>query len=286
MGLLPRTALCLAVILVGCSGPPSPGDPTEAPGATVTPAPVPTDRSPTVRDGVGGEDLLWLAARHETALSRHSFTARGRRVVTGPAGVLAYEEWERRVATDHETYHELRSGSATWGWDGRDPVDRRHVYHTGDRTLVRYVSEEETRYETRDEPGGSGPVADLDGSEDLRRLLDAFGPWRVVRYPNGTLVIESGDLENPAGIAPTTPLSDVHDATAVMRVLPSGRVSRVAVRFRATVEGTSVAVVEIRRYVAVGETTTDRPRWYRAALGRSAPTGTGTDTGTGTPDGR
>jgi hypothetical protein len=262
-----RVALCLVVLLAGCGGGTTPGDRGDATPATVTPAPVPTDAGPTVREDVDGERLLPLVERHEAALDGRSFTALGRRVVTGPVGTLLDARWERRVAPDRDAYHEVRTGTETWGWDGPAPADRRHTYHEPERTVTRRVTGGEVRYEVDRDPPPGGPLADLDDAEYLRSLLGAFGTWRVVGHSNGTLVLSGRDIERPGAVGATPPLSDPRNATAQIRVEPGGRVARVSVGFEATVDGMPASVVEVRRYVAVGETSTDRPPWYDGALG-------------------
>lgn len=274
-----RVALCLAVLLAGCGGATPEGRVDTTP-ATVTPAPVPTDEEPTVRESVDGERLVGLAERHEEALAGRSFTALGRRVVTGPVGVLLDVRWERRVAPDRGTYHAVRSGTTTWGWDGRDPVDQRHHYHTGDRTLTRYETGGEVRYEIETDPRPGGPVADLDGTDHLGELLAEFDTWRVVRYPNGSLTLSGRGLERPGVVGVSPSLSDPRNATVEVRIEPDGRVARADVRFEATVDGMPASVVEVRRYVAVGTTATDRPPWYGAVVG------TAVTNATNAPDGR
>lgn len=261
-----RVALCLAVLLAGCGGA-TPGGRVDTTPATVTPVPVPTDRSPTVREGVAGERIVPLAERHEAALADRSFTALGRRVVTGPVGVLLDARWERRVTADRDAYHEIRAGTETWGWDGPSPIDRRHTYHETERTVTRRVAGGEVRYEVDRDPPPGGPVTDLDDADHLRSLLGAFGTWRVVSHPNGTLVLSGRGLERPGVVGGTAPLADPRNATAEARVAPGGRFARVSVRFEATLDGMPVSVVEVRRYVALGSTPTDRPPWYDAALG-------------------
>lgn len=275
-----RVALCLAVLVAGCGGATSQGSGGEASSratATVTPAPVPTERSPTVRDGVDGERLVPLAGRHGTALEGRSFTALGRRVVTGPVGVLLDVRWERRVAADRGTYHAVRSGTATWGWDGRDPVDQRHRYHAGNRTVTRYESGGEVRYEVDPSPPPGGPVADIDDEGHLADLFAAFASWRVVRHPNGSLTLTGRGLERPEAVGVDPPLSEPRNATVEVRVASGGRVVRAAVRLEATVDGMPASVVEVRRYVAVGRTATDRPPWFGVAVRRSGANGTATN---------
>ena len=264
---LARAALCLAVVLAGCGGATAPGGRVGTPPETVTPAPVPTDRSPTVREGVDGERLVPLAERHEAALADRSFTVLGRRVVTGPVGTLLDARWERRVAPDRDAYHEVRTGTETWGWDGPAPADRRHTYHETERTVTRQVTGGEVRYEVDRDPPPGGPLSDLDDAEHLRSLLGAFGTWRGVRHPNGTLVLSGRGIDRPEVVRAPPPLGDPRNATAELRVEPDGRVARASVRFEATVDGMSASVVEVRRYVAVGSTPTDRPPWYDGALG-------------------
>jgi hypothetical protein len=266
--------LTLAVLFAGC-GSTGTGGRTDTPAGTVTPAPVPTAERPTVREGVDGRRLVGLAERHEAALAGRSFTALGRRVVTGPVGVLLDVRWERRVSADRETHHEVRSGIATWGWDGRDPVDRRHRYHAGNRTLTRYESGGEVRYEVDPDPPPGGTVADLDGADRLRELFEAFGSWRVVRHPNGSLALSGRGLDRPDAVGATAPLSDPRNATVEVGIEPDGRVARAAVRFEATVDGMPASVVEVRRYVGVGGTVVGRPPWYGTALEAGTANATG-----------
>jgi len=261
-----RVALCLAVLLAGCGGA-TPERRVDTTPTTVTPAPVPTDGSPTVREGVAGERLVPLAGRHEAALAGRSFTALGRRVVTGPVGILLDARWERRVAAARDAYHEIRTGTETWGWDGPSPIDRRHTYHETDRTVTRRVTGGEVRYEVDRDPPRGGSLTDLDDADHLRSFLGAFDTWRVVRHPNGTLVLSGRGLERPGAVGGTARLADPRNATAEARVAPGGRVARVSVRFEATLDRMRVSVVEVRRYVAAGSTRTDRPPWYDAALG-------------------
>lgn len=267
MRVFARVGLCLVVLLAGCGGATAPDRGVATAPETVTPAPVPTDAGPTVREGVDGERLLPLVERHEAALSGRSFTALGRRVVTGPVGTLLDARWERRVAPDRDAYHEVRTGTETWGWDGPAPADRRHTYYEPERTVTRRVTGGEVRYEVDRDPPPGGPLADLDDADHLRSLLGAFGTWRVVSHPNGTLVLSGRGLERPGAVGATPPLSAPRNATAEVRVAPGGRVARVSVGFEATVDGMPASVVEVRRYVAVGETSTDRPPWYDGALG-------------------
>lgn len=267
MRVLARIALCVAVLFAGCGGTTAPGGRVGTPPETVTPAPVPTDGSPTVREGVDGGRLVPLVERHEAALADRSFTALGRRVVTGPVGVLLDVRWERRVAPGHDTYHEVRTGTETWGWDGPAPVDRRHTYHEPERTVTRRVIGGEVRYEVDRDPPPEGPLSDLDDADHLRSLLGAFESWRLVSHSNGTLVLSGRGLERPGVVGATVPLADPRNATVEVRVGSGGRVLRASVRFEATVDGMPVSVVEVRRYVAVGSTQTDRPPWYDAALG-------------------
>jgi hypothetical protein len=271
-----RVALCLVVLLAGCGGGTTPGDRADATPATVTPAPVPTDERPTVREGVDGERLRSLVGRHEASLSGRSFTAVGRRVVTGPVGVLLDTRWERRVAADRGTYHAVRSWTATWGWSGPAPVDSRHRYHAGDRTLTRFVRSGEVAYDLDSTPPTGGPLTDLDGGDHLAELLVAFETWRVVRHPNGSLRLAGRDILRPGVLDTTGPLSDPRNATADVRIAPRGRVTRVEVRFDATVDGTRVSVVEERRFVGIGSTATERPPWYEAAIEATASNATGT----------
>jgi hypothetical protein len=279
---LARAALCLAVLFAGCGGATSPGGRVGTAPETVTPAPVPTDRSPTVREGVDGERLAPLAERHEARLADRSFTALGRRVITGPVGILLDARWERRVAPDRDAYHEVRTGTETWGWNGPAPADRRHTYHEPERTVIRQVTGGEVRYEVDRDPPSGGPLSDLDDADHLRSLLGAFESWRVVSHPNGTLVLSGRGLERSEVVWAPPPLADSRNATAEVRVEPGGRVVRASVRFEATVDGMPVAVVEVRRYVAVGSTSTDRPPWYDAALGGpSADVATRADVTTG-----
>lgn len=261
-----RVTLCLAVLLAGCGGA-TPEERVNNTPVTVTPAPVPTDVSPTVREGVAGERLVTLAERHEAALAGRSFTALGRRVVTGPVGILLDAKWERRVAADRDAYHEIRTGTETWGWDGPSPIDRRHTYHETDRTVTRRVTGSEVRCEVDRDPPRGGPLTDLDDADHFRSILGTFDTWRVVNHPNGTLVLSGRGLKQPGVVGGTAPLADPRNATAEARVASGGRVASVSVRFEATLDGMPVSVVEVRRYVAVGSTPTDRPPWYDAALG-------------------
>jgi hypothetical protein len=279
---LARLAVCLAVLFAGCGGATTPGGRVGTSPETVTPAPVPTDRSPTVREGVDGERLAPLAERHGAALADQSFTALGRRVVTGPVGILLDVRWERRVAPDRDAYHEVRTGTETWGWDGPTPVDRRHIYHEPERTVTRQVTGGEVGYEIDRDPLPGGPLTDLDDADHLRSLLGAFETWRVVSHPNGTLVLSGRGLERAEAVWAPPPLDAPRNATAEARVAPGGRVVRVSVRLEATLDGMPVTVVAVRRYVAVGSTPTDRPPWYDTALGGpSADVATRADVTTG-----
>ncbi|PSQ10865.1 hypothetical protein BRC93_07840 [Halobacteriales archaeon QS_5_70_15] len=239
--------LATAILLAGCSGTAPTADRRGASRVTVTPAPVPADRSPTVREGVDGERLVPLASQHGTALADRSFTALGRGIVTGPVGVLLNVRWERRVAVDRETYHAVREGTETW-----------------------YAAGGTGRHEL-----GSGPErADLDDADYLAGLLRAFDSWRVSRYSNGSLALSGRGLARPEALGVAPSLRDARSAKTEVRVGTDAAIDRVRIRFEATVDGIPVSFVEERRYVAVGATETDRPPWYDAALATATPNAT------------
>lgn len=291
-------ALALLVVLSECSIVAGPGTPTDTltpvpvgGGSTVTPSRASLGSTPP---GVVDGDLvepMALAAAHVTALSDHSFTIRRDGVQRHPNGTIRTATTVRvQVASparyrysvgfvgDVERFGTGASAGSLALWANGSAVYRRRA--TGPYPAVTLLRH----------PWGE-PVGPLEvyhgeplGGDRLRRLLGGATNVTVAPWPRaGVYRVRIHGWNGDALATPGGLVRNASVKTAVLDVAPSGLVRRASISYAGTVDGRRVEGRFSTRYLAVGETTVDRPLWVTDAAPGPSPTPNGTATASPTP---
>lgn len=281
MAVTRRTLLAVALVaLAGCSG-------LGGPGATerLTPAPVPATPTPTeaptptpgasapavsdlVDAGVGVNESFALAAAHRRALAPAGFTRVTSLTVSDEDGVLRDVSRRLSVAPGGRPYLLVVRSRSRQGFPVEALAPRIDVYYEDPRALVRLVDDGNVSYFKPPRPRTDGPVNDRPGDARLTGLLATFEEIRVAAPgDDGAVhVLRARRAVGPAVLDVPALLEDPRNVTFRAEVTPSGLVRRYSLRYAATFDGREVTVVRTVRFVAVGETTVDRPPWHEAAV--------------------
>lgn len=275
------TLLAIALVaLAGCSG-------LGGPGASdrLTPAPVPATPTPTeaptatpaasgpavsdlVADGVDVNESFALAAAHRRALAQAGFTRVTSLTVGDGDGVLREVDRRLTVAPDGRPYLLVVRSRSREGFPVQALAPQIQVYYEAPRALVRLEDGGTVSYFKPPRPRTDGPVNDRPGDARLVGLLATFDETAVAApdEDGGVHVLRATRSAGPPVLDVPALLEDPRNASFRLEVAPSGAVRQYSLRYTATFDGRDVRVTRTVRFVAVGETTVDRPPWYDAAV--------------------
>jgi len=273
-----RLALCLVVLLAGCSGFGGTGaEPTD----TMTPAPVPAEsEGETYPPGIGPEgvtDPLLLGESHYGAIDGESYTTRRNRTVRAPNGsLLVRTDLHAEFSADRSQF--LVDYTVT-GPDpsafGTDPG--RLVLWTDGEVLLRSVTADGTTtrqqfpaevFSQRPGPFGESPGDAFGLTSPDREVYWLFTAFETTARPatGSRSVRVTGTLAEPAALRTVDGVSDPRNGTLRAVVAPNGLVRTYHLSYEATVDGHTVHVERSVRHAAVGSTTIERPSWYGAVV--------------------
>lgn len=274
----PRAAFALAVFLVlaGCagSGVQPPGD------LTVTPAPVPTDGTPTpaYRLAPGLSEMgvvapVVLSSAHAERLRSTVYHVRIEDRVERSDGTVTRRVLEGTFA-DRTVYHfRVSEGGA-----GTETAHARAFYADGEKLYERLVIDGEVRYYVPRErlferaPLPPNPLGHPTQREELYVALVGSHPAYA-----GTRTVDGETFHRLTAAEPTD-----HDFLAAMEYVDSfssyefealvsdtGLVRAYRVEYVATVDGERRRVVRTARWSGVGNATVPVPDWYETARART-----------------
>jgi hypothetical protein len=250
--------VALAVVLAGCGGVVSSGQPE-----TVTPAPVPTDAvryPPGVTDG--HVDAATLTDAHARGLSTTNYTLTTRQRVRTPDGQpLLRINQTRHVSRGAESYrghfyletnlYEDGGGSTIEFWGNHSLLVTRYT------TANPYREPEIRRW-----PGQRDPsITDLTDRQHLEGFLAGVDVAPVRRTPDGGVLLAGSGVRDRTLIIVPLVVSEPRNLSLAMRVRHDGVVRAARVTYDATHNGERVRVERTMRVTAVGATPVTKPSW-------------------------
>ena len=273
-----RVALvALVVLLAGCPAVGGPGEPT----TTITPAPVPQDRSyPPGIGPAGVEDAGALGTAHSDLLDDTSYTIVSNRTIRTRNGSLRSLLAVRVALSSDRSYHVTArtAGEAGPVFMGLPPA--RGEYWSNGTVYVRLLERDDRRLVNRFEPPDNfvgtwrywrstvafGGGASFD-QETVGTLFESV-PTRLAgnRTSNGTtLYVLEGDRAVDTDFAKvgTGPVSNVSLSATVSQ---DGIVRSFDLTYDRRMDGSLVRVHWRLRYVDIGSTAVDQPPWVAEAL--------------------
>ena len=245
-------------VLAGCGGVASDGS-----GQTLTPAPVPTAQQFPPGVTAEGVSASALVAAHQNRLLATNFTATVERRVVDANGTVARSQRRHRVAAGGEPYFG-RYNRTFLRFGIRRPVDSVAYWSGTDGFAVRFDGDGTS---TLDWSRDRDRSLDVDGSRQLRRLLDVFSTTTVERRADRVVLTATGASDLSALPGPTY-VGDRRNASARIEVGRDGLVTDWRVAYDARFDDRPVRVVTTVRLSEVGTTTVPRPDWVDAASDR------------------
>lgn len=273
-----RTAVGLVVLLAvaGCAGS---GASTDV-GLTVTPAPVPTDGTPTpayrLAPGLAESGVvspLTLASAHAELLRSTAFHVRIDERTVGPGGPTTRRVLEGTFV--NRTAYRIRVRAVS----GNRTVLARSLYADGTALYERHVTDDGVRYYLTNErlhDQSPYPPARLGSRTQRDDLYIAF----VGTSPDyvGTEVVDGSELHRIAATGATRPgllasweyVDAISDYEFEALVTDAGFVRAYRVSYIAIDNGERIRVDRRVRWSAVGNTTVPVPDWYEIARERTS----------------
>jgi hypothetical protein len=242
---------------------------------------VPADRSaPSVRGFIEDDDTgpARLAARHRQVLGGASYQVRMTRTVIAGDETRRRMNRSIRVAESGETYHLRQVTTVDESFTATNVTRTRlGVYRSGLTGWFRTVRGNATRYGQL-RTSLQGPEVDLTGSDDVERLLRAFGgvsvdtetsPWQT------NYRVRALTLTDPAALTLPPGLDSPHEARLTMVVTSEGVVRSYDLTYLARQDREIVRVHQRLAVTGRNTTTVTPPDWVADARAATARPGEG-----------